>query len=420
MKELPPSIVIGAGIVGLCTALNLQESGRAVILIDRLPPGEGTSSGNAGIISTGSVHPEAMPGIWKEIPHMLMQRLAPISARPMYLPRLLPWFIRFLASSSEKRADASSAAIHALASRALEYLQPLVTKAGAEHLLRRSGVIYVHETPAQFAKAQLDCAYYERRGVEHQVLNSAELAQQEPALRTGLAGGVLVPSAAQTLSPLALSKALFALFLAQGGLFRQEEVSGFVIEGQRLSGVRAAEVIPCGDVFITAGAYSGYLSRQLGSPVPLDTERGYHLHCPTPGIELVRPLLFGGRAFAATSMQDGLRLAGTVEFAGLKAPATPGRAEVMAEQARYLFPGLNTEQGKPWLGFRPSMPDTIPVISRSPHFPNVFFGFGHGHLGLTQSAVTGALLAGLAAGREAPFDIAPYRVDRFLNSKTRD
>jgi len=413
MNENPPSIVIGAGIVGLCTALHLQETGRAVTLIDRLPPGEGTSLGNAGIISTGSVHPEAMPGIWKEIPHMLLQRLAPISVRPAYMPRLLPWFIRFLASSSKPRADASSAAIHALASRALEYLQPLVDKAGAQNLLRQSGVIYVSETATQFAKAKLDCAYYERRGVEYQLLDSAALAEQEPSLRPGLGGGVLIPSAAQTLSPLALSKRLFALFVAQGGQFLQEEVTGFVSEGKQLTAVRTTGELPCREVFVTAGAYSGSLSKQLGSSVPLDTERGYHLHCPTPGIELVRPLLFGGRAFAATSMQDGLRLAGTVEFAGVKAPADYKRAQTLGEQARDLFPGLNIEQGNLWLGFRPSMPDTIPVISGSPHYANAFFGFGHGHLGLTQAAVTGALLAMLADGRQAPFDLSPYRVDRF-------
>lgn len=413
MNENSQSIVIGAGIVGLCTALYLQETGRPVTLIDRLPPGEGTSSGNAGIISTGSVHPEAMPGIWKEIPHMLLQRLAPISVRPIYIPRLLPWFIRFLASSSKSRADASSAAIHALASRALEYLQPLVDKAGAQDLLRQTGVIYVHETVAQFAKAKLDCAYYERRGVEYQLLDSAALAEQEPALRPGLGGGVLIPSAAQTLSPLALSKKLFALFTAQGGQFWQEEVTGFVSEGKHLIAVRTTEERSCREVFVTAGAYSGSLSKQLGSPVPLDTERGYHLHCPTPGIELLRPLLFGGRAFAATSMEDGLRLAGTVEFAGLKAPADYKRAQMLGEQAQDLFPGLNIEQGKRWLGFRPSLPDTIPVISGSLHYANVFFGFGHGHLGLTQAAVTGAVLAMLADGRQAPLDLAPYRIDRF-------
>lgn len=354
-----------------------------------------------------------MPGIWKEIPHMLLQRLAPISVRPAYMPRLLPWFIRFLVSSSERRADASSVAIHALASRALEYLQPLVDKAGAQDLLRQSGVIYVNETSAQFARAKLDCAYYERRGVDYELLDSAELAQQEPALRKGLAGGVLIRSAAHTLSPLALSRKLLALFIAQGGVFRQEEVAGFVTEGGRVRAVRSATELPCGDVFITAGAYSGALSKKLGSVVPLDTERGYHLHCAAPGVELVRPLLFDGRAFAATSMQDGLRLAGTVEFAGLKAPPSNRRAQVLGEQARDLFPGLNTEQGKPWMGYRPSMPDTVPVISASPHYSNLFFGFGHGHLGLTQGAVTGALLALLVDAKPVPLDLAPYRINRF-------
>lgn len=413
MTDRADNIVIGAGIVGICTALYLQEAGRRVTLIDRLPPGEGTSSGNAGIVSAGSVHPEAMPGIWKEIPHMLLQRMAPVSARPFYLPRLLPWFIRFLASSSKPRADASSTAIHALASPALEYLQPLVDKAGAQELLRQSGAIYVYETPAQFAKAKIDCAYYERRGVEYRLLESEELAALEPSLRSGLTGGVLIPAAAHTLSPLTLSKKLFALFTAQGGQFIQAEVSGFETEGKQITAVRSNHNLPCQNVFITAGAYSGSLSRQLGNPVPLDTERGYHLHCPAPGIELARPLLFANRAFAATSMQDGLRLAGTVEFAGLEAPPDYARAQVLGQHAREMFPGLNSDGGKPWMGFRPSLPDTVPVISASPHYANVFFGFGHGHLGLTQAAVTGALLTGLADGKQAPLDLAPYRIDRF-------
>jgi D-amino-acid dehydrogenase len=146
--------------------------------------------------------------------------------------------------------------------------------------------------------------------------------------------------------------------------------------------------------------------------VPLDTERGYSLDLPNPGIELKRPLLFAGRAFAATSMLDGLRLAGTVEFAGLKAAPNYQRAHNLAQQAAYLFPRLNTDDGKHWMGFRPSLPDTVPVISASPHFNNVFFGFGHGHLGLTQAAVTGAMLSALAVGEDGPLAICPFRVDR--------
>jgi D-amino-acid dehydrogenase len=412
MNTEAQTVVVGAGIVGICTALYLQEKGRQVTLIDRLPPGEGTSSGNAGIISVGSVHPEAMPGIWKEIPHMLFQRQAPISLRPAYAPRLLPWFARFLSSSSALKADQSSASISALSSRALDYLLPLVTKAGAQALLRQEGTLYINETPSQLAAAKLNCSYYQRRGVDYQLVEGPELAKLEPSLRPGLAGAVLVPAGAHTLSPLALSRSLFELFLKQGGEFLAAEVTGFKFQGQRVSALHTDHPIPCREVFITAGAYSKTLAKQLGSTVPLDTERGYSLDLPNPGIELKRPLLFAGRAFAATSMLDGLRLAGTVEFAGLKAAPNYQRAHNLAQQAAYLFPRLNTDDGKPWMGFRPSLPDTVPVISASPHFNNVFFGFGHGHLGLTQAAVTGAMLSALAVGEDGPLAICPFRVDR--------
>ncbi len=431
MKKDPETVVVGAGIVGICTALYLQEKGRQVTLIDRMPPGEGTSSGNAGIISVGSVHPEAMPGIWREIPHMLLQRMAPIALRPAYAPRLLPWFARFLSSSSPAKADQSSAAISALSSRALDYLQPLVDKAGARALLRQEGTLYINETPSQFAAARLNCSYYQRRDVDYQLVDGSELADLEPNLRSGLAGAVLVPAGAQTLSPLALSRSLFRLFQQQGGEFLAAEVRGFKLEGKRVTALYTdrdmpsnqmhsnqvhSNQVPCREVFITAGAYSKTLAKQLGSSVPLDTERGYSVDLPSPGIELKRPLLFAGRAFAATSMSDGLRLAGTVEFAGLKAAPNYQRAHNLARQAAYLFPRLNAPEGQnegiPWMGFRPSVPDTVPVISASPYFDNAFFGFGHGHLGLTQAAVTGAMLAALAVGEDCPLAISPFRVDR--------
>lgn len=412
MKKDPQCIVIGAGIVGICTALYLQEQGRQVTLIDRLAPGEGTSSGNAGIISVGSVHPEAMPGIYQEIPHMLLQQNAPISLRPAYLLHFLPWFYRFVMNSSSARAEQSSIAINALCSRALDYLIPLANKAGAQALLRQQGALNVYEAEQQFAQAKLNCAYYDRRGVDYQLIEGPQLATLEPNLRPGLAGGVLVGIAGHTVSPLGLSRSLFSLFEKQGGRFIQAEVRGFTTEGKRVTGVNTDCELACQQVFVTAGAYSRTLAKQLGSSVLLDTERGYNLQLPSPGFELRRPLLFAGRAFAATSMLNGLRLAGTVEFAGLKAPANYARAHMLAAQAAYLFPRLNVNGGEPWMGYRPSMPDTVPVISPSPNFDNVFYGFGHGHLGLTQAAVTGAMLSALATGKDFPLSVEPYRIDR--------
>ncbi|MEM9315124.1 MAG: FAD-dependent oxidoreductase, partial [Pseudomonadota bacterium] len=381
MTASDDSIVVGAGIVGLCTALYLQEKGRKVLLIDRRPAGEGTSSGNAGIISVGSAHPEAMPGIWRAVPEMVLGRLAPVSLRPAYLPRFLPWFRLFIANSAPRRAEASSIAIHSLSRHARTFLEPLAIRAGAGTLLKQQGLLHVYEDKKEFARAKENCAFYVRRGVDHRIIEGHELTDLEPALRPDLGGGVFIPEGAHTLSPLALSKALLELFRRQGGSFCQEAVCGFHTVGNRVTSVQTARQIDCGEVFVTAGAWSHVLARRLGSDVPLDTERGYHQELPDPGLELRQPVLFSRRAFCATSMRDGLRLAGTVEFAGLTAAPDYRRARVLARHARDLFPRVNTDGGKSWMGYRPSLPDSVPVVSRSPRFANAYFGFGHGHLG---------------------------------------
>ncbi len=404
--------VIGAGIVGLATALSLQESGRQVVLIDRLLPGEGTSSGNAGIISTGAVHPESMPGMWKEIPAMTLNWMAPVRLRPSYLFEFLPWLVRFLRNGNVQTAEQASIAISALSASALEHFQPLLSKAGAQQLIRQHGTLYVYETKAEFAKAKEECAYRDRRGVVYQLLDGVALHKLEPSLSVNLAGAILTPNSAHTISPLALSQKFFELFSQQGGEYIQEQVSGFTCDGSTVAAIQAEQEIDVDEVFVTAGAYSGVLAKQLGSKVPLDTERGYHLMLPRPGMDLHHNLIFPVRGFAATSMQDGLRLAGTVEFAGLDAAPDYSRAEHLAKCAANVLPGLQTKEGVCWMGFRPSVPDSIPVISASPHYQNVFFGFGHGHLGLTQSAITGAILAALAGDKETPVDCEPYRIDR--------
>lgn len=404
--------VVGAGIVGLCTALHLQKKGRQVTLIDPLSPGSGTSSGNAGIISVGSVHPEAMPGIWKDIPEMLLQAQAPVRLRPGYLMPFTPWLIRFLANSSVERSQRSATAIHALTSRAMDYLLPLARQAGASELIQQQGSLYVYSGKAQFEKAKRDNAYRERLGASSEVIEGGELNEAEPCLAAGLAGAILNPDAGHTVSPLRLSEALFDLFLQQGGQFIQTRVTHFDRTGNRVTRLEACGYRAIDEVFITAGAYSRQLARLLGSSMLLDTERGYHLLLPEPGLALQRPVLFPPQAFAATMMADGLRLAGTVEFAGLNAAPDYRRAFDMAIHARRLLPGLKGEGQSPWMGYRPSLPDSLPVISRSPWFHNVYFGFGHGHLGLTMAAVTGATLAAMATGESTPVDIAPYRIDR--------
>lgn len=402
--------------VGLATALQLQRPDCEVTLVDRLAPGEGTSSGNAGIFATSAVHPEAMPGFWRDIPALLLDRDAPVRLRPRHALRFAPWLLRFLAQTRPQAAERASRAISTLSARGLAHWDRLIAASGAEHLIRRRGLLYVYETPGQFDGALDDDRYRDRRGVAREVIRGDALRDLEPDLAPGLAGGILAPGAAHTTSPLALSRALHAQFLQQGGRFLQQTVTDFEFTGDRVSGVRtlgeAHPGLPADAVFVTAGAWSAELAARLGSPVPLESERGYHLRMPDPGVALQRAVLFPGRGFAATPMADGLRLAGTVEFAGLEAPPDHARARLMLRHARQLLPSLRGDGIDPWMGHRPSVPDSVPVIGRSPHHPNAYFGFGHGHLGLTQAAITGAMLSALADGRPPPVPLAPHAIDR--------
>ena len=271
---------------------------------------------------------------------------------------------------------------------------------------------YSYETEKEFARALALRVSLKFEKAHYVAVSAEELTAIEPQLCSGLAGAIFIPGAAYTTSPLALSQCFFQLFVEQGGKFVQAEVSGFEKTTHRVVAVEADQKISADEVFITAGAYSKTLARALGSNVPLDTERGYHLMLPNPEIEIQSSFLFTERGLGVTPMQDGLRLAGTVEFGGLDAAPNYRRAEILGVHGKQLLPQLNLDGGRPWMGYRPSLPDSIPVISDSPHYSNVHYGFGHGHLGLTQAAITGAMLAALADGKETVVDSEPYRIDR--------
>ncbi|MDP6708925.1 MAG: FAD-dependent oxidoreductase [Alphaproteobacteria bacterium] len=406
--------VLGAGIVGICTALYLQRDGREVTLIDRDGPGEGTSFGNAGIIATGSVSPIGTPGVIKKAPKMMLDPLAPLRVRWSYLPRIAPWLLRMLRASTPARVEEISKALGTLSGRALVDYEPLLEAAGAGHLIGRLGSLYVFTDAAEWRDAQADIELRRRRGIELEVLDPAEVKQMQPALRSDLGGAIFIPGAGHCLNPLGLSQALARHFVESGGRVLQEEAVALEMgpEGPThlRTNVGSHEI---DDLVLTAGAFSRRFVRQSGSDLPLDTERGYHVHLPNPGIEVRLPMLLSGRGFAVTPMETGLRCAGTVEFGGLEAAPDYARADVILRQAKELMPGLQDEGVERWMGYRPSMPDSLPVISASPRHRNLFFAFGHGHLGLTQAASTGRLVADLVAGREPTIDVAPYRADRF-------
>ena len=413
-RSSPHTTVIGAGIVGVCCGLYLLRHGQQVTIVDPEPPGEGSSFGNAGFISPGSCAPVGMPGLAAKVPGMLMDPLGPLTIRWRYLPRIAPWLLRLLAASSPARVEEISLAMRALNQSAVEDFQPLVRDAKAERLIRRDGRLEVYKDEASLKKADFKYELMRRREVNFSVIGADELRELEPDLAPEYRCAVSIPESVHTTDPYELTLALLRDFHVRGGQLLRERALEFRMGAEGPTKlVTDAGSHELDSVVVAAGAYSRHLAAKLGSKVPLDTERGYHMMLPEPGITLNHPLSSGDHHFAITPMDGGIRLAGTDEFAGLHAPPNYARADALYASAKKMFPALKDQDATRWMGRRPSIPDSLPVISRSPRYRSVYFAFGHGHLGLTGAAVTGKLVAEMVTGRPHNIGMTPYRVDRF-------
>ena len=406
--------VLGAGVVGVCTAFSLLRDGHRVTLIDRLPPGNGCSFGNGGLIQTGACVPIATPGVLRQVPKMLIDPNGPLVIRWQHLPSLLPYLLNFVLSARPARVEEISIALQAILDHAIGSYRVLLVEAGASDLLRQSGELYVYERQHSYEGATPWHNLRRKRGVEVVDLPADELRQLEPALAPIFFKGVFLPNSVQTLNPYKLTSTLAEAFVRSGGEVLQAEVSE-ITTGQNGPttlltdhGKRNVD-----QLVIATGAFSKRWARQLAVNIPLDTERGYHLMLPTPGIDLRVPVLSGDYRFGLVPMVDGVRLAGTAELANLDAAPRYARAERLLKIAERMLPGLNGAGRTQWMGHRPSTPDSLPVICRSPRFASVYLAFGHGHLGLTLGAITGRIIADLAAGRTPPVSLAPYDIRRF-------
>jgi D-amino-acid dehydrogenase len=408
-------IVIGAGIVGVCVGLTLQRSGHAVTIIDPKPPGRATSFGNAGSIAAGNVYPMSMPGTWKQVPAMLMNPAAPLNLRWRYLPRMLPWLTRFLAAGAPGRVDRIAGEIREITKDAVAAHDQLMAASGINDIVKPVGWLKVFGSERGFDASAETRAIQERNGVRLEILNEDEIRQLEPGLAHGFTHGIFEPDNGFVTSPAMLTDAYAAAFVERGGEFVRERVTRFDFDGAKpLRAVTDLGIWPADDFVICAGAWSKHLARMLGAKVPLDTERGYHLNLNLEsGPGLRRPVVIGDHGFVLAPMRDGMRLTSGVELAGLDAPPNFNRIKNMLPLAKNALPGLGGEISREWLGYRPSTPDSKPVIGGSPTLDNVFFAFGHGHLGLTMAARTGQLVDDLVSRRKSSIDLAPYRVDRF-------
>ena len=415
MATQPTIAVIGAGMVGTCCALYLQNEGFAVTLLDRGDPGEGASRGNLGGFGIASCPPAAMPGVLAKVPGMLFDADAPLKLRLGHAARALPWLFRFVSNARRDRVEANAAARQSLLDRTHEGIDPLVAEAGARHLMSQTGLMFTFENEGAFQGAAYAFDLRRRNGVRLDLLNGNEARQVQPALSRNVVRAYRVSNFSHTFDPLRLVQALADLYRRRGGAVLRREVRGFEVGPNGVRAVRTGDGgdLPVERVVVAAGVWSRRLAAQLGSNVPLEAERGYHVMFNGTDVKMNGGIISVDRHIAVTPMLDGIRAGGIAEFAAPEAAPDFANARLVRRHAEALFPALGSERLTEWMGPRPSHPDSKPVIGRAPHHPNAWFAFGHDHLGLTMGGITGKLISELVAGKAPSVDLAPFRPDRF-------
>ncbi|MBL8340165.1 MAG: FAD-dependent oxidoreductase [Rubrivivax sp.] len=415
--------VIGTGIVGVCTAAWLQREGHRVTFVDPREPGEACSFGNAGSLSPSACLPVGMPGLWKQVPRWLRDPLGPLTVRWGYLPRAWPWLAQFLRHSSRGEVERIAGALRALLAPIFDCYAPLLQRAGAEHLVRRTGCLYVYSSRQAAARWAWGMNLRRSLGVQLRDVGEDELLALEPDLKGRFRFGLLAPENGSTPDPSALVKALHAQCLRDGAAQVREGVAGFEGAGGGAPAHRGGEVrrlrlhgggvLDVDGVVVAAGAWSAPLARALGAHVPLQTQRGYHVTVHSSNLALRHTVMAVEDNLMVNPMAMGLRLAGSVEFAGLAAPPRYERADVLLTKGRQLFPHLDASRTSRWMGHRPCLPDSLPVIGRAPGAANAWLAFGHGHVGMCAAASTGREVAALVGGRAPQVDLHPFRPERF-------
>lgn len=408
------TVVVGAGIIGTTIAYELQKRGRQVVLLDRDGVGRGASYGNMASIAVTEFMPASRPSIWRQIPGWMLDPEGPVRVRPSYMPKLVPWFARFVAASWPGKLRELEAQGAALCKRVYDDLLPLLRETGLEGELTEEGCLSLYSNEAEFRADREHIEILERFGFPHQRLTGAQARELEPELSDTIGLAVLFPQNRSLGDPFRLVESLAQRFTALGGEIRRGDVIGFDRSG-RIEGVRLAGggSVAADEVVLAAGAYSGRLSKMLGEPMPLETERGYHTQIMSPGVSMRHSIIWPARAFMVTPTAGGIRVGGTVEMAGLDAPPDYRRSKITVRRAQTALPNLRCENFSEWMGHRPAFPDTVPVMSASAKVPGVFHATGHGHLGVTYAATTARLMADLMTGATPPIDMRPYRVDRF-------
>ncbi|MBY5986553.1 NAD(P)/FAD-dependent oxidoreductase [Roseovarius atlanticus] len=408
------TLVIGAGVIGAAIAHELQKRGRQVTLVDRDAPGRGASYGNMASIAVTEFMPASRPSVWRQIPGWLLDPEGPIRVRPAAMPRLVPWFLRFLAASRPGKLRELEAQGAALCERALPDTEALLREIGAESELSQEGCLSLYTDEAEFRADRDHIEILERYGFRHEILGQNVVRDLEPEITTRIGKAVLFPDNRSLKDPYRYVTRLVERFEGLGGRIVRGNVTGFE-RSDRIDAVLLDDGTRLGadEVVLCAGAYTARLSKKLGEPIPLETERGYHTQIAKPGISMRHSIIWPARAFMVTPTAGGIRVGGTVEMAGLDAAPDYRRAKITVKRAREALPNLSVEDTTEWMGHRPALPDTVPVMSESGKTRGVYYATGHGHLGLTYAATCARLMGQLVTGERPELDLHPYRINRF-------
>lgn len=406
-------LVVGAGVVGLACAFQLQREGKRVTLVDRTSPGMGASFGNAGHIATEQIFPLASPAVVRGAWRYLLDRESPLRIQSRYFVRALPWFVRFAWAARANAYARGVAALQTLQATSAADLATLLRAANAAHLIKMQGHLVLVEKVETVEAANAELATLEKMNIRSAWISAERVREMAPEITAPIQGAMHFTETGHVTSPYAVCETLFTAFCAAGGKFVDAAVTRIDAHDHRFAVHTANTTYDAKQLVLACGAWSKPLAAQLGYAVPLDTERGYHIHLPnvTPRFEI--PVASYERKVIMTPMSDGLRMTGTVEFGGLTLPPDPNRFLLLKKHMNALVGNLAGNDATHWMGFRPSLPDHLPVLGRVPDGRELYFAFGHQHLGLTLSGVTARIVAAQVWGRETEIDCAPFSPSRF-------
>ncbi|WP_170410025.1 NAD(P)/FAD-dependent oxidoreductase [Ruegeria arenilitoris] len=416
MSERKTIAIIGAGIVGVSTAVWLQRDGHDVILIDKAGPGEGTSHGNGGVLASCSIIPVTVPGLLQKAPRMLFDPSQPLFLKWGYVPKLLPWLLRYLKHANASDVERIAAALTPIVGDSLNDHKALAHGTGAEKWIVPSDYLFLYENRKHFENDALGWDIRRKHGFAWDELEGEAFHAYDPIFSKDLGFAARLADHGHITDPGRYVKDLAAHVEDNGGKVIRAAVEDVVRNNGKVTGVRAGgTTIPCDTAIITAGVWSGPLADQLGISVPLESERGYHLELVEPSAMPKSPVMVASGKFVATPLEGRIRLAGIVEFGGLDAPPSKAPFELMRKNARAAFPGVTWKDEVEWMGHRPAPADSIPVIGEVPGIDGAYMGFGHHHIGLTGGPKTGRLLAQMIAGRLPNTDVSVYAPSRYAN-----